>query len=443
MTKSKWERSRELLERSRLSLAGGVSSSVRANSPPHPLFFVGAQGAKLWDVDGNEYIDYVLGQGPMVLGHSHPRILAALQDALMEGQLYAGQQEREILLSEKLQEIIPCAELVRYSSSGSEAVHTTLRLARAFTGRPKILKFEGHYHGWFDNILYSLAPSLAQAGPRQSPHVIPGSRGQPATAEQDIIVLPWNDLDLLRTTLAEHGDDIAGVIMEPIMCNTSVILPKPGFLEGVRQECTARGILLIFDEIITGFRVALGGAQSYFGVTPDLAVFGKAMAAGFPISCIAGRREIMEQIACGEVNHAGTFNSNVICTAAALATIAELEQDNGRIYGVIQDSGERLMREMMDLARARSIPVNVQGLGAIFHVAFTEQDGLFEYRDYLQCDTKRYEHLTVALAERGIRVVPRGTWYLSSAHSQNDIAMTLERLDGALTTVASTLESTR
>jgi glutamate-1-semialdehyde 2,1-aminomutase len=442
MPNAMWERSRTLFERSKLSLAGGVSSNVRMYSPPHPFFYNRAQGTRLWDVDGNEYVDYVLGQGPMVLGHSHPRVLTAVQEALMEGQLYAGQHEREILLSEKLQEIIPCAGLVRYSNSGSEAVHTTLRLARAYTGRIKILKFEGQYHGWFDNILYSLAPSLDQAGPRHSPHLVPGSRGQPTSAEQDMIVLPWNDLALFRSTLADHGDEIACVIMEPIMCNTSVILPKAGFLEGVRQECSARGVLLIFDEIITGFRIGLGGAQSYFGVIPDIAVFGKAMAAGFPISCIAGRHEIMEQIARGEVNHAGTFNTNVICMAAALATIAELEQDNGAIYRAMHEAGEQLMQGIMELAEARSIPIHVQGLGAIFHMAFTAQAGLFEYRDYLQCDTKRYQQLVVALAERGVNVVPRGTWYLSAAHSEEEIAMTLERLDSALSSVATVLEST-
>ena len=430
---TKWERSREFLERSQRSLAGGVSSSVRMRTPPPPIFYARAQGSRLWDVDGNEYIDYVLGQGPMILGHGPPQVLAAVQEAITMGQLYAGQHEGEILLSEKLQQIIPCAELVCYSNSGSEAVHTALRLARAYTGRTKIIKFEGHYHGWFDNILYSLAPSLDQAGRRETPATVPGTRGQPPSAEADIIVLPWNDLDLLRTTLAVHGDEIAGVIMEPIMCNTGVILPRPGFLEGVRQACTDRGIVLIFDEIITGFRVALGGAQAYFGVTPDLAVFGKAMASGFPISCIVGRRDLMEQIARGEVNHSGTFNSNVICVAAALATIAELERENAGIYTQVHASGERLMEGIREAAQARSLPIHVQGLGAIFHVAFTEEVGLFEYRDNLKCDAKRYGALVVTLTERGVRTTPRGAWNLSAVHSQDDIAITLERFADALT----------
>ena len=434
-TMTEWEKSRELLERSQRSLAGGVSSNVRMRPPSPPLFFVRAQGAKLWDVDGNTYIDYILGQGPMILGHGPPRVIAAVQEAAAVGQLYAGQHEGEIRLSEKLQQIIPCAELVRYSNSGSEAVHIALRLARAYTGRTKILKFEGHYHGWFDNILYSLAPSLEQAGPRDAPFQAPGTRGQSSSADGDIIVLPWNDLEIFQSTLAKHGDEIAGVIMEPIMCNTSVILPRTGFLDGVRQECTARGIVLIFDEIITGFRVALGGAQAYLGVTPDLAVFAKAMASGFPISCVVGQRDLMEQIAHGEVNHSGTFNSNVICVAAALATIAELEQENGAIYTRIHASGKRLMEGIREVAQERSLPMHVQGTGAIFHVAFTDDVSLFEYRDYLKCDTKRYGELTIALAQKGVRVTPRGMWNLSAAHSDDDIATTLERLDDALTAV--------
>jgi glutamate-1-semialdehyde 2,1-aminomutase len=349
--------------------------------------------------------------------------------------LYAGQHEGEVLLAEQMQRIIPCAELVRFSNSGSEALHTAFRLARAYTGRTKILKFEGHYHGWFDNILYSLAPTPEQAGPREHPNVVPSSLGQPASAEDDLIVMPWNDLELVHQTLAAYGDQIAAVVLEPIMCNTSVILPRPGYLEALRQACTAHGVVLIFDEIVTGFRVALGGAQAYFGVIPDLAVFGKAMAAGFPISCIAGRTPIMEQVNNGTVNHSGTFNTNVICTAAALSTLTILEEEGDELYHKIHQRGELLMSGFQEVAEEYSLPLAVQGVGAIFHVAFTESPGIFDYRDYWRCDTKRYAQLVVALAEQNIRVVPRGVWYLSAAHTQDDVAETLEGFEKALSAI--------
>ena len=338
-----FSRSRFLWERSRQSLAGGVSSNVRAGAET-PLFFEYARGAHLYDVDGNSYLDYVIGQGPMLLGHTPEPVMDAVQDALQRGQLFAGQHELEILLSEKLQSLIPCAEIVRYSNSGSEIVQAALRLARAYTGREKIVKFEGHYHGWFDNVLVSVQPPLDAAGPRHAAQPVAASEGQASRALEDVVVLPWNDLALFEKRVHQQGDEIAAVIMEPVMCNTGCILPVEGYLEGVRDICSRHGIVLIFDEIITGFRIGLSGAQGYFGVTPDLATFGKAMASGFALSCLAGRRELMELIAQGRVNHSGTFNSNVATMAAAYATLEEMERDEGRIYGRLFDLGQSLRK---------------------------------------------------------------------------------------------------
>ncbi|OUC06742.1 hypothetical protein RY27_19140, partial [Litorilinea aerophila] len=275
---TQWQRSRSYFERARQSLAGGVSSNVRLLAQPFPLFFDRAEGALIYDVDGNAYIDYVLGQGPLILGHSHPAVLDAVNAAMRRGQLYAGQHELEFILAEKLVELVPAAELCRFGLSGSEMVQAAMRLARAVTGRTKILRFEGHYHGWFDNVLISVAPPLDQAGPRERPRPVAGSAGQVESALADFVVLPWNDLALVETLFQEMGEELAAVMLEPMMCNTGAIPPEPGYLEGLRQLCDRYGTLLYFDETITGFRLGLQGAQGRFGVTPDLASFAKAMA---------------------------------------------------------------------------------------------------------------------------------------------------------------------
>ena len=239
--------------------------------------------SKLHDLDGNVYIDYALGMGPVLLGHAHPLVNAAVAGSLPHGQLYAGQHEAEAELARELCEVVPSAEMVRFSMSGTEAVQAALRVARAFTGRTRIVKFEGHYHGWLDNVYVSVRPDEGRRGPEAAPHAVPESQGQDEAAYRSQIVLPWNNLDLLRARL-ERDPEIAAVIMEPIMCNTAVIAPAPGYLAGVRELCSQHDVLLIFDEVITGFRVALGGAQASLGVTPDLTILAKAMASGFPIA---------------------------------------------------------------------------------------------------------------------------------------------------------------
>jgi glutamate-1-semialdehyde 2,1-aminomutase len=424
-------RSEELLARSRQSLAGGVSSNVRAGKVPPPLFFARGQGSILYDVDGNRYVDYVLGQGPLILGHSPAPVLEAVQEALAKGQLYAGQHELEIALSEELQRLIPCAELVRYSNTGSEIVQAALRVARAHTGREKVIKFEGHYHGWFDNILVSVHPPLEAAGPDEAPIPVPGSAGQARSALDDVLVLPWNDLEALEEALEAHGEEVAAVIMEPIMCNTGCILPKPGYLEGVQKACRRHGVVLIFDEIITGFRVGLGGAQGFLGVTPDLAVFGKAMGGGFPISCLAGRRDLMEWIADGRVNHSGTFNSNVVAMAAALATLSVLKGDG--VYERLTSLGARLRDGLAEMLEEMGVEAQVQGPGPMFHLAFTDGQPIYDYRSYVRhVDEGKGHRFADLLLDEGVRCIPRGLWYLSTAHTEEDVEFTLDAARSAL-----------
>ncbi len=432
----KWARSQELLERSKRTLAGGISSNVRLLAKPLPLFFDRAEGAMIYDVDGNGYIDYMLGQGPMILGHSHPAVLDAVNAAMRKGQLYAGQHELEFLVSERLVELIPSAELCRFGLSGSEMVQAAMRLARAITGRTKILRFEGHYHGWFDNVLISVAPPLDQAGPRERPSVVPGTPGQTASALEDFYVLPWNDLTLVEELFAEHGHEIAAIMTEPMMCNTGAITPEPGFLAGLRRLCDEHGSLLYFDETISGFRLGLSGAQGRFAVTPDLSSFAKAMAGGFANAALVGKADHMRRFVEG-VNHSGTFNSNVIAMAASAAAIAELEKDDGAIYQQLDQIGTQLMDGLRELGERHSLPLHVQGVPTAFHLSFTELDAIRDYRDFAQqCDQERYSHFVVAMLEAGVRLIGRGIWYLSAAHTEEHVEQTLQAADQALAKVA-------
>ena len=429
---TQWQRSQELLERAKNSLAGGISSNVRLLAKPYPLFFDHAEGAVIVDADGNEYIDYVLGQGPMLLGHSHPAVLDAVDAAMRRGQLYAGQHELEITVAEALVDIVPCAELCRFGLSGSEMVQAAMRVARAATGRTKILRFEGHYHGWFDNVLISVAPPLDDAGDRAHPHAVLMSKGQVPAVVDDFFVLPWNDLALVEQLFVDHGDEIACVMMEGMMCNTGAIPPAPGYLEGVRRLCDQHGALLFMDEIITGFRLGLTGAQGRFGVTPDLATFAKAMAGGFANAALVGRRDVMELFTQG-VNHSGTFNSNVISMAASAAALAELTRNGGAIYGRLDVIGAQLMEGIRAIAARRGLPVLVQGVPTAFHVSFTELPAIRDYRDFVTgCDRERYSHFSVAMLRQGVRLIERGIWYISAAHTEDHVQRTLAAVAAAL-----------
>jgi glutamate-1-semialdehyde 2,1-aminomutase len=432
---SQWQRSYELYKLAEQSLAGGVSSNVRLLGKPHPLFFERAEGAMIYDVDGNGYIDYVLAQGPMILGHSHPAVLEAVTKAMHKGQLFAGQHQLEIDLAQKLVEIVPSAQLCRFGLGGSEMVQAAMRLARATTGRNLILRFEGHYHGWYDNVLISVAPPLDKAGPREQPNVVPGTAGQTQSSLEDFVVLPYNDLALVEELFARQGEELACIMLEPMMCNTGAILPEPGYLQGLRRLCDQYGALLYFDETITGFRLSLAGAQGYFGVTPDLSTFAKAMAGGFANAALVGKRDLMIRFA-QDVNHSGTFNSNIISMAASVAAIAELERDHGAVYRHINKLGTQLMEGLADLGRRLEIPLHVQGLPCAFHLSFNEQPPIRDYRDWAaNCDKERYSEFTLAMLSNGVRLIGRGIWYLSAAHTEEHVAQTLAAAEKSLAKV--------
>ncbi len=415
-----YTKSRELYERARGALAGGVSSEFRKFNQPHPLFYSHGKGSRIWDVDGNEYLDFTLSQGPLILGHSPPEVLDRVARHSADGQLFAGQHVAELELAERLQSLIPCADLLRFSLSGSEAVHAALRLARAATGRPMFLRFEGQYHGWLDNVCYGIAsPTLEALGAREAPNAMPWSEGLPPNSRDEFLLLPWNDLDLLERTVAERHSELAAIITEPIMCNSGCISPAPGFLEGLRRVCDRWGIVLIFDEVITGFRMGLGGAQTACGVLPDLGVFGKAMANGYPISALVGKRDLMQWIAGSRVIHAGTMNAGNPSVAAALATLDVLQRDNvpERLAGL----GERLIAGLRLAASDTGHSLLIQGSGPMFHMGFTRQQQIRDYRDTFHYDKSKYATFVVQMQEKGIRLIGRGLWYLSAAHTENEI----------------------
>jgi len=416
-----FEGSRQLIAEASQSLPGGVNSNYRLGIAPTPLVFERGEGPYLYDADGNRLIDYYLGMGPMILGHNPAPVLEAVEKQLGSGILYAGQSRIEQEAAKLVCEMVPCAERVRFSCAGSEVVQAVIRLARAATQRSVIIKFEGHYHGWMDNILWSIAPTAEEYGPEEAPNAVPASAGQDLQAGWHTEVLPWNNLEVLERRL--EREDVAGVIMEPAMCNTSTVFPGDDYLDGVRRACTETGTVLIFDEVITGFRVAPGGAQAHFGVTPDLATFGKAIASGFPVSCFAGRAELMELFASGGVMHGGTFNGHPACMAALVATLGELKKPE--TFAALDRQGTRLMEGIGEALDAADIQARVEGFPQIFHVGFGVEEQVTDYRSSLQADKERYVRFTEALHYRGVRALERGAWFLSTAHTADVVDETV------------------
>lgn len=420
-----------MLERARRSLAGGVSSPFRARAPV-PLYFEDGAGARLKDVDGNWHIDYTLGWGPSILGYRHPAIVEALRRAAEGPHTYGAQHELEFLVSEKIQSLVPCAERVSFTSSGTEAVQLAWRLCRAFTGRNLILKFEGHYHGWMDSALVSYHPRPDEVGPWEAPAPVAHSKGQVPNAVENVVVAPWNSLDAVERVFAARGAEIAAVVMEPVLCNSGCILPRPGYLAGVRDIARAHGALLMFDEVITGFRLALGGGQQYYGVRPDLSTFGKAVAGGLALSGVAGRAEILEMTISGGVAFGGSFNGNPIVLAGAHATLGVLSADDGAALKRAHAVGGMIIQGIRDAARSAGVPLVVAGFGTAFAVHFTRKKELFEYRDLFEDDAGMLNRLIVALLEEGVYILPDGRMYVSVVHSESDAGATVAAFERAL-----------
>jgi glutamate-1-semialdehyde 2,1-aminomutase len=423
MLVTEWPKSMEAWTRTKRSLAGGVSTGLRAQARPHPIFFSGGAGARLTDLDGNSYLDYVLGWGPDIIGHGHPELVKAVQEQVQHGATYGSGHEFEYLAAEAVLDAYPCFDRLVWSNSGSEAAQVALRIARAATGRQKFVKFAGHYHGWTDPVL------IGYRGPRPGSETDTESLGQSENASRDAVVLEWGNLDDVRAALA--GSDIAAVVLEPVLCNSGVIEPPDGYLEGVRKICTETGTVLIFDEVITGFRIAFGGAVAKYGVTPDLAVLGKAIAGGLPLSAVVGKSELLDLTQSGVV-HAGTYNGNPIVLTGALATLSVLKREG--TYDRLEALGRRLASGLEDQLERHGVVGAVNQVGPVVQCALGVT-AIRTFREFMAADTNTYDLLLVELLRRGVFALPGGRWYLSTEHTERDIDMTVQIFGEAIAAI--------
>ena len=419
----KFDNSKKLYEEAKKMVPGGVSSSIRQTEWPVPLFFKSAKGSKMTDVDGNEFIDYVMGMGPNIFGHSPDFITKSVYQDMQDGFCLTGQTKKENELSEFVEKTLPFKRKVRYASSGTEIVQIALRLARSFTNKNKFLKFEGHYHGWMDSVLYNSHPDVSSEETLFDP--IAESGGISKGTADEVVIAPWNDIEALENILKVHND-ISAIITEPILWNSNVILPSPGYLENLRKLCDQHGILLIFDEVGTGFRVALGGAQEIYGVEPDLSTYAKSMAGGFPIAMLAGKPEIMDYMSNGNVVHGGSFNTNVMSVSAAHATLDYL-LNNEDFYKSLNKNGDILIKGLKEVAKKQGIDILIQGLGSVFYLSFTNLDSIKNYRDHANnVDQEKYREFSKLMLLNGIRLSQNGRWHMSSSHDISDIEITIK-----------------
>jgi glutamate-1-semialdehyde 2,1-aminomutase len=398
-------------------MPGGVSSPVRAISP-YPFYTARSEGAYLWDLDGNRLIDYCLAYGPMILGHKHPAIIHAVADQLQKGWLYGTPSELEVNLAKRIMNLYPSIEMLRFVSTGTEATMAALRVARGATGRNMIIKIEGGFHGAHDSVLIKAGSGATTLG-------IPDSKGVPADTAKNTLQVPYNDLSALEQVLKRFPDQIAALIIEPVLGNIGPVLPKEGYLQGVRDLTKDHDILLIFDEVITGFRLDLGGAQRYYGIKPDLTTLGKIIGGGFPIGIFGGRKDLMEQVApSGGIYQAGTFNGSPISLAAGNATLDVLEND--RVLEKLNATGDQMRKALSEIVSDSRLPYSVTGIASMFKVFFGTLP--WDYASALRCDKSGYFNFFRRMLDSGIFLTPSQfeTDFLSTAHSDEDLEQTLE-----------------
>jgi len=432
-------RSEAAYELAQQVIPGGVNSGVRGPVGgwiPCPPIVARGEGSHLWDVDGNRYTDYLLALGPMIHGHAHPEMNRAVTEAIGGiGTMFALPYELEAEAARAIVDVVPSVDLVRFGNSGTEVVLHATRIARAATGKKVVVRFEGQYHGWADQLEWSHHPPLSAAGLRHAPHAIKGTPGIPDEIGATLAVLPWNDESVVERLVARRGHEIAAILTEPIMGNTGVIPPKPGYLEFLREITAAHDIVLIFDEVITGFRVALGGAQALYGVKPDLTTMAKALGGGFPAAAIGGRHDLMDLVSEGAVLHAGTYNANAVAVAATKASLGLLSKPG--THEDLHRRSNRLMNGMREIFARAGVPVVVQGVGPMFQFWFTETP-ISDYRDAAEhLNSPAYAILARALHERGVLVHPSNIelWFVSTVHTDADIEETLGAFEDAVKAV--------
>ena len=424
-------RSHALFERARTLLPGGVNSPVRAfkSVGGEPFFVQRADGPYLYDADGNRYIDYVGSWGPMIVGHNHAHVRQAVKRVIGDGLSFGAPTEAEITMAERITALVPSCEMVRMVNSGTEATLSAIRLARGATGRPCIVKFEGCYHGHGDSFLVKAGSGALTLG-------VPTSPGVPKALADLTLTLPYNDFDAATALFEASGADIAGLIIEPVVGNANCLPPRPGYLQHLRELCTQHGALLIFDEVMTGFRVALGGAQARYGVTPDITTFGKIIGGGMPVGAYGGRRDLMEQIApAGPIYQAGTLSGNPVAMAAGLAML-DLVSEPG-FHDALEQAANRLCDGLEAAAREAGVPFTTTRVGAMFGLFFTEQTSVDTYAQAVACDTAAFNRFFHAMLERGVFLAPSAfeAGFMSSAHDAAVIEATLEAARGAFQAV--------
>jgi glutamate-1-semialdehyde 2,1-aminomutase len=419
-----------MFERAKRAIPLGVNSNFRYWGDDKTLILKRGQGAYVWDQDDKRYIDYRLGFGPTILGHAYPAVIKRVQEALEIGNAFAMTNAYEISAAEKIKTLTG-VDLVRFANSGTEATMHAVRMARAFTGRDKILKFEGHYHGFHDYTLWNCYPPIPGAGYRRSPVLVPQGSGIPQMIGQLVFSIPFNDEELLERKVKETWGDMACIILEPVMGNTASIMPKTSYLELVRNLCDQYGIVMIMDEVKTGFRISKGGAQEYFNVKADLVTYAKALGNGFPIAAIGGRKEIMGEIGWQKIAHGGTYCANVIAVAAADATLDAIA---GGALERVDAHGKILIEGLKNVLEERGIPGVVQGPPSMPGVVFTDRDEVLEYRDWASSDHDTYEQVILKLLEKG--VMPdkdsREPWFISASHTERDADVAIGAFEEAI-----------
>lgn len=432
------ETSKRLYQRSTRVLIEGSSSSSRgpANYGAYPIYMQRGAGSRLYDVDGNEYIDWMMGFGALPLGHADPEVAQAIAEAASTGAHFATATEIEVEVAEMLQQMIGNAEVVRFANTGTEAVMAAIRLARGYTGRPKIIKFEGHYHGWYDDLCVSsnIVPPAAM-GLRNDPVKIPDSSGLNRCALEDTVVVPWNDLGELERAIKNHPGQLAAVITEGVMANMGVIPPLDGYLQGLEELARKNDILFVLDETVTGFRIAPGGCQEYYKLSPDITTFGKALGCGLPVAAFVGRREIMGKLAWGGVLHYGTHNASRIGLHATRASLRKLSRDGGKGFRHMWQIADQLCEGITQIFQARRVPAIVQRVGPMFQIMFTSESRIRDCREFsAHVDRAAYQRLSHKLFEFGVYTSPAAGLHsiATFAHSKEDVEFTLTAIGRAL-----------
>jgi glutamate-1-semialdehyde 2,1-aminomutase len=424
-------KSEQLFKRAKKVIPDGVNSPVRAFKP-YPFFVERAKGSKLYTVDGNSYIDYCMAFGPLIFGHAFDDVLRSARDQLDKGTLYGAPTENEVRFAELISNMVPCIEMLRLVNSGTEATMHAIRLARGFTGKKKIVKFEGCYHGTHDYV-------LVKAGSGATSFGAPDSLGIPEETTQNTIVIPYNNISALEEAVHKESQDIATVIVEPVMGNAGLILPKNGYLSKMRKLTKDYGILLIFDEVINGFRLAPGGAQEYYNIKPDLATLGKVLGGGFPIGAFGGRREIMQHLSpSGKVYQAGTFSGNPVSVIAGYTVLQTLSENRDKIYPKLERNCKKLAKALVDLASSHHVEAQVNSIASMFQIFFASNQ-VFDYASAKSSNTKKFSTYFRELLKQGVFIPPSQfeTCFLSTAHSEDDLASTIEAFDSALDAVSS------